>query len=144
IGTTRYLARGMSGPKRRVHFFTCIRRNCRRRVRGKGIFMAKKLQCGDGAQRGGRCRARRGIPRRDANASYEEERMQFLAGLRQDWRKLTYYERFEQFMLHVILLFVSVISVFVLGLVTIQLVNDFQLGQSFLDKAVLQDTFGSI
>jgi uncharacterized membrane protein (DUF373 family) len=70
--------------------------------------------------------------------------MKFLAGLREDWRKLTYYERFEQLMLHVILLFISIISVFMVVLVTIQLVNDFQLGEAFMEKAVLQDTFGSI
>ncbi len=70
--------------------------------------------------------------------------MKILAGLRQEWREMTYYEGFEQLMLHVILLFISIISVFMLVLVTIQLVNDFQLGESFMDKAVLQDTFGSI
>ena len=70
--------------------------------------------------------------------------MKILAGLRQGWQELTYYERFEQLMLHVVLLFVSVISVFMVVLVTIQLVNDFQLGESFMEKAVLQDTFGSI
>jgi uncharacterized membrane protein (DUF373 family) len=70
--------------------------------------------------------------------------MKILAGLREDWQKLTYYERFEQLMLHIILLFISVISVFMLVLVAMQLVTDFQLGESFMDKAVLQDTFGSI
>jgi uncharacterized membrane protein (DUF373 family) len=70
--------------------------------------------------------------------------MKFLAGLREDWQKLTYYERFEQLMLHIILLFISVVSVFMLVLVAMQLVTDFQLGESFMDKAVLQDTFGSI
>ena len=70
--------------------------------------------------------------------------MKFLAGLREDWQNLTYYERFEQLMLHVILLFISVISLFMVALVTIQLVNDFQLGESFMEKAALQDTFGSI
>jgi uncharacterized membrane protein (DUF373 family) len=70
--------------------------------------------------------------------------MKILAGLRQGWQELTYYERFEQLMLHVVLLFVAVISVFMVVLVTIQLVNDFQLGESFMEKAVLQDTFGSI
>ena len=70
--------------------------------------------------------------------------MKILAGLRQEWREMTYYERFEQLMLHVILLFISIISVFMLVLVTVQLVNDFQLGESFMDKAALQDTFGSI
>jgi uncharacterized membrane protein (DUF373 family) len=70
--------------------------------------------------------------------------MKILAGLRQGWQELTYYERFEQLMLHVVLLFIAVISVFMVVLVTIQLVNDFQLGESFMEKAVLQDTFGSI
>jgi uncharacterized membrane protein (DUF373 family) len=70
--------------------------------------------------------------------------MKILAGLRQGWQELTYYERFEQLMLHVILLFISIISVFMVVLVTIQLVNDFQLGEAFMEKAVLQDTFGSI
>jgi uncharacterized membrane protein (DUF373 family) len=70
--------------------------------------------------------------------------MKILAGLREDWQKLTYYERFEQLMLHIILLFISVVSVFMLVLVAMQLVTDFQLGESFMDKAVLQDTFGSI
>jgi uncharacterized membrane protein (DUF373 family) len=74
----------------------------------------------------------------------EVRRMKFLAGLREDWQKLTYYERFEQLMLHIILLFVSIISIVMLVLVAIQLFNDVQLGESFMDKAVLQDTFGSI
>jgi uncharacterized membrane protein (DUF373 family) len=54
------------------------------------------------------------------------------------------YERFERIALRVTQLLLAVITVYAIVLVTIQLVRDLALGESFMDKAVLQDTFGSI
>jgi uncharacterized membrane protein (DUF373 family) len=64
--------------------------------------------------------------------------------LRRDWRQLTFYERFEQIVSRILLLFVSLIILYSLVLVAIELAQDFQLGPSFMRNEVLQDTFGSI
>lgn len=64
--------------------------------------------------------------------------------LRRDWKDLTSYERFEQIVTRVIMVFVSLVIVYSLVLVAIELVNDIRLGTDFLEKELLQDTFGSI
>jgi uncharacterized membrane protein (DUF373 family) len=67
-----------------------------------------------------------------------------LEELRRDWRQLTLYDRFEQIVSRILLLFVSLIILYSLVLVAVELVRDFQLGPSFMGNEVLQDTFGSI
>jgi uncharacterized membrane protein (DUF373 family) len=61
-----------------------------------------------------------------------------------EWQKFADYGRFEQVALGSVLVLLGAITVFAIVLVAIQLINDFFLGASFLDKAALQDTFGSI
>jgi uncharacterized membrane protein (DUF373 family) len=60
------------------------------------------------------------------------------------WRRYRVYERFEHIIARMIMLLVSVVIVYSLVLVGIELAVDFQLGMSFLDKELLQDIFGSI
>ena len=67
-----------------------------------------------------------------------------LAALRQVWKDRTSYERFEQITSRIIMLFVSVVIAYSLVLVAIELFNDFKLGPDFMEKELLQDTFGSI
>jgi uncharacterized membrane protein (DUF373 family) len=64
--------------------------------------------------------------------------------LKRSWRRYASYERFENIVGRIIMLFVSVVIVYSLVLVGIELVYDFQLGSGFLDKELLQDIFGSI
>ncbi len=67
-----------------------------------------------------------------------------LEQFRKQWRKYDYYGYFEQAVLHVLLVFLSVVTLYMVVLVAMQLYQDFQLGASFMDKAVLQDVFGAI
>ena len=60
------------------------------------------------------------------------------------WAKLLTYARFEQAALLSVLIMLAVITVFAIVFVAIKLVGDLTLGESFLDKAALQDTFGLI
>lgn len=60
------------------------------------------------------------------------------------WKKLADYERFERIALGVILIIISAIAVYATVAVVIKLVSDFMLGETFLDKAAFQDTFGLI
>lgn len=60
------------------------------------------------------------------------------------WKKYATYERFEHLITRIIMLFVSVVIVYTLILVGIELVTDFQLGADFVEKELLQDIFGSI
>jgi uncharacterized membrane protein (DUF373 family) len=64
--------------------------------------------------------------------------------LRQKLLALADYERFERIALRYTQLLLAAITVFAIVLVTIDLVRDFGLGEDFMDKAVLQDTFGSV
>ena len=64
--------------------------------------------------------------------------------LRQKLLALVDYERFERIALRYTQLLLIAITVFAMVLVTIDLVRDFGLGEDFMDKAVLQDTFGSV
>jgi uncharacterized membrane protein (DUF373 family) len=61
-----------------------------------------------------------------------------------EWQKFADYGRFEQIALGSILFLLSAIAVYATALVTVQIIGDFMQGESFLDKAALQDTFGSI
>jgi len=63
---------------------------------------------------------------------------------RQKLLALANYDRFERIALRYTQLLLIAITVFAMVLVTIDLVRDFGLGEEFMDKAVLQDTFGSV
>jgi uncharacterized membrane protein (DUF373 family) len=63
---------------------------------------------------------------------------------RQKFLALVDYDRFERMALRYTQLLLIAITVFAMALVTIDLVRDFGLGEEFMDKAVLQDTFGSV
>jgi uncharacterized membrane protein (DUF373 family) len=60
------------------------------------------------------------------------------------WQKFFDYELFERIALGSLMCLLGVIIVYVTVLVVVQIANDFMLGASFLDNAVLRDTFGSI
>jgi uncharacterized membrane protein (DUF373 family) len=66
------------------------------------------------------------------------------ATLKRQWKDLTSYERFEQIVSRVVMLFISVVIVYALILVAIQLADHFRLGIAFMDADVLKDVFGSI
>jgi uncharacterized membrane protein (DUF373 family) len=67
-----------------------------------------------------------------------------IASLKRQWNDLTSYERFEQIVSRVVMLFISVVIVYSLALVAIQLADHFRLGLAFMDADVLKDVFGSI
>jgi hypothetical protein len=63
---------------------------------------------------------------------------------RAKWPRRVSYGQFERIALGCVLVMLAVITVFAIVFVAIKLVADLALGESFLDKAVLQDTFGLI
>jgi uncharacterized membrane protein (DUF373 family) len=67
-----------------------------------------------------------------------------LKAQKQEWHTLTSYERFEQVITRIIMAFVSVVIVYAVILVGIELAEDFMLGRAFMEKELLQDVFGSI
>jgi uncharacterized membrane protein (DUF373 family) len=60
------------------------------------------------------------------------------------WPGRVSYGQFERIALGSVLLMLAVITVYAIVFVAIKLVGDLALGESFLDKAALQDTFGLI
>jgi uncharacterized membrane protein (DUF373 family) len=60
------------------------------------------------------------------------------------WPKLATYAQFERIALGSVLLMLGIIIVYGVVTVAIQLVTDLTLGEYFMDKAALQDTFGRI
>ena len=64
--------------------------------------------------------------------------------VRQKLLALCDYDRFERLALRYTQLLLAAITLYAMVLVTIDLVRDFGLGEDFMDKAVLQDTFGSV
>jgi uncharacterized membrane protein (DUF373 family) len=60
------------------------------------------------------------------------------------WPKLASYAQFERIALGSVLLMLGIITVYAIVFVAIKLLGDLALGEAFLDKAALQDTFGSI
>ncbi|HEU5019592.1 MAG TPA: phosphate-starvation-inducible PsiE family protein [Pseudolabrys sp.] len=64
--------------------------------------------------------------------------------LRKEWKSLTSYERFEQIVSRIIMLFISVVIVYSLCLAAIELVKDSSLGVAFMGPELLQDIFGSL
>jgi uncharacterized membrane protein (DUF373 family) len=67
-----------------------------------------------------------------------------LKTLKHEWHELTSYERFEQIVSRILMVFVSVVIVYSIILVAIELAEDFLLGKAFMDQELLQDIFGSI
>ena len=64
--------------------------------------------------------------------------------IRQKLLALAEYERFEGIALRHMQLLLAAATLFAMALVTIDLVRDFGLGEQFMEKEVLQDTFGNI
>ena len=64
--------------------------------------------------------------------------------LRQKLLAFAEYDRLERVALRYTQLLLAAITAVAMVLVTIDLVRDFGLGEDFMDKAVLQDTFGSV
>jgi uncharacterized membrane protein (DUF373 family) len=60
------------------------------------------------------------------------------------WPKLASYGQFERIALGSVLVMLAVITVYAIVFVAIKLLADLALGEAFLDKAALQDTFGLI
>ena len=60
------------------------------------------------------------------------------------WPKFASYGRFERIALGSVMLMLAVITVFAIVFAAIKLFGDLALGETFLDKAALQDTFGLI
>ena len=67
-----------------------------------------------------------------------------IAVLKRQWKELTSYERFEQIVSRIVMLFIAAVIVYALILVAIELVVDFKLGLEFMNTELLQDVFGSI
>jgi len=67
-----------------------------------------------------------------------------IAILKRQWKDLTSYERFEQIVSRVVMLFISVVIVYSLILESIDLIKDFRLGLEFMNAEALQDVFGAI
>ena len=61
-----------------------------------------------------------------------------------EWRKLSAYGQFERVALIAVLLMLGLIIVYALVVAAIKLIGDLALGELFLDKAALQDSFGLI
>ncbi|HLH87843.1 MAG TPA: phosphate-starvation-inducible PsiE family protein [Xanthobacteraceae bacterium] len=59
-------------------------------------------------------------------------------------RRFADYAQFERIALSCVLVILSVISVYAIVALMIKLSDDFTLGEAFLEKAALQDTFGAI
>jgi len=64
--------------------------------------------------------------------------------LRQKLLAFAEYDRLERVALRYTQLLLAAITAVAMVLVTIDLVRDFGLGQQFMDKEVMQDTFGSV
>ena len=60
------------------------------------------------------------------------------------WLTRFSYREFERIALGSVLVMLAVITVYAIAFTAIKLVGDLALGESFLDKAALQDTFGLI
>jgi uncharacterized membrane protein (DUF373 family) len=63
---------------------------------------------------------------------------------RQKLLALVDYDRLERIALRYAQVLLGAITLYAMVLITIDLVRDFGLGEEFMDKAVLQDTFGSV
>jgi uncharacterized membrane protein (DUF373 family) len=82
--------------------------------------------------------------RHPGDKALRERPMLNVGQLRREWASFTSYERFEQIVSRIIMLFVALVIVYALMLTGMELIRDFQLGMSFLEQEMLQDIFGSI
>jgi uncharacterized membrane protein (DUF373 family) len=60
------------------------------------------------------------------------------------WRKYLTYPQFERIALACIMFMIAIITVFAIVFTAIKLVGDLLLGETFIDKAALQDALGLI
>jgi uncharacterized membrane protein (DUF373 family) len=60
------------------------------------------------------------------------------------WGNFSYYLQFERIALALVMLMLSIMTVYAIVIAAIKIVGDMLLGEAFLDKAALQDTFGLI
>jgi uncharacterized membrane protein (DUF373 family) len=67
-----------------------------------------------------------------------------IATLKQRWDSLTGYERFEQIVSRVVMLLISVVIVYSLIIVSVNLFKQITLDPAFSDTTALKDVFGSI
>jgi uncharacterized membrane protein (DUF373 family) len=74
----------------------------------------------------------------------QEDAMGLEAFTRAKWPKLASYAQFERFALGSVLFMLGIVTVYAIVFFAIKLLGDLALGESFLDKAALQDTFGSL
>jgi uncharacterized membrane protein (DUF373 family) len=65
-------------------------------------------------------------------------------GIRKTLSLIGGYERFENVALRLIQVLLALMAAYAIVIVVIQVARDVALGEAFMDKAVLQDTFGSI
>ena len=63
---------------------------------------------------------------------------------RADLRRIAGYERFEQAALVCVMVLLGVLTTFAIIYAAVKIVTDVTLGETFLDKAALQDTFGLV
>ncbi|HEY1541939.1 MAG TPA: phosphate-starvation-inducible PsiE family protein [Xanthobacteraceae bacterium] len=63
---------------------------------------------------------------------------------REDLQRFADYMRFERIALTCVMIILGAISVYAIVTFAIKLSGDFMLGQAFLEKAALQDTFGAV
>ena len=61
-----------------------------------------------------------------------------------DLRRIAGYERFEQIALVCVMVLLGVLTAFAIIYAALKIVTDVTLGETFLDKAALQDTFGLV
>ena len=66
------------------------------------------------------------------------------ATLKRQWGELSAYERFERIVSRIVMLLISLVIVYSLFTVSIELFNQFTLDPAFADVAALKDVFGSI
>jgi len=64
--------------------------------------------------------------------------------LKPDWKPLATYEGFERIASYVVMFFISIIIVYSLVMMGINILDDFKLGMGFLDTELLKDVFGSL
>jgi uncharacterized membrane protein (DUF373 family) len=64
--------------------------------------------------------------------------------LKLDRKNLPSYERFERAASYVVMFFISIIIVYSLAMMALNIFEDFKLGMGFLDTELLRDVFGSL
>jgi uncharacterized membrane protein (DUF373 family) len=67
-----------------------------------------------------------------------------IADIKKEWNNLTAYGRFEQIASRVVMVFISLVIVYSLVRIAIDLFNQFTLDSTFPDTTALKDVFGSI